>query len=218
RVPASTTPAPSEPPAAHEATALAADLREALRPLWRQLNAHRTLSMGKVGILSRLDRRGAMTATDLAALERISHQAVANAVRELEEMGLVSRSPDPDDRRRALVTLTHAGRDRLAAELDAGQDCLTHPVATELNDAELSYLRHLSRVLLLRLLRLQLLSRPPSLSRRSFHYLPHLASSAPELLFAFARDLLARSSRLTPLVPVLVASSIIRHAVPSPWF
>ena len=96
-----TTPAPSEPPDAHEATALAADLREALRPLWRHLNAHRTLSMGKVGILSRLDRRGAMAATDLAALERISHQAVANAVRELEEMGLVSRSPDPDDRRRA---------------------------------------------------------------------------------------------------------------------
>lgn len=136
RVTDPTTPAPSEPPDAHEATALAADLREALRPLWRQLNAHRTLSMGKVGILSRLDRRGAMTATDLAALERISHQAVANAVRELEEMGLVSRSPDPDDRRRALVTLTGAGRDRLAAERDAGQDWLARAVATELDDAE----------------------------------------------------------------------------------
>ena len=51
-------------------------------------------------------------------------------------MGLVSRSPDPDDRRRALVTLTGAGRDRLAAERDAGQDWLARAVATELDDAQ----------------------------------------------------------------------------------
>ena len=115
---------------------LAADLREALRPLWRQFNARRTLSLGKTGILAHLDRRGAMTATDLAGLERISHQAVANAVRELQELGLVSRSPDPADGRRTLVSLTDAGRERLRAELSAGQDWLTRAVADHLDDAD----------------------------------------------------------------------------------
>ncbi|MFN3338363.1 MAG: MarR family winged helix-turn-helix transcriptional regulator [Dietzia sp.] len=117
-------------------TVLAADLREALRPLWRRFNAHRTLSMGKSGILFRLEHHGALTATDLAALERISHQAVAGAVRELEEMGLVSRSPDPGDGRRVLVTLTDAGRSRLVSERSAGQEWLIHAVTDGLSESE----------------------------------------------------------------------------------
>lgn len=92
--------------------------------------------MGKAGIMSRLDRHGALTATDLAAHERISHQAVAGAVRELEELGLVDRNPDPDDGRRVLVTLTGAGRTRLLSEREAGQDWLVHTVADGLSESE----------------------------------------------------------------------------------
>lgn len=117
-------------------TSLAADLREALRPLWRRFGEHRTLSMGKAGILARLDQRGALTATDLAARERISHQAVATAVRELEDLGLVARSPDPADGRRMLVTLTAAGRQCLLSERAAGQEWLVHAVAEELSAAD----------------------------------------------------------------------------------
>lgn len=123
-------PSPSEP------TALAADLREALRPLWRRFHEHRTLSLGKVGILANLARDGALAATDLAGLERISHQAVANAVRELDELGLVSRNPDPADRRRTLVTITEPGRERLHAERAAGQDWLVHAVTDHLDTDE----------------------------------------------------------------------------------
>ncbi|QGW26291.1 MULTISPECIES: MarR family winged helix-turn-helix transcriptional regulator [unclassified Dietzia] len=123
-------PAPTDP------TALATDLREALRPLWRRFAEHRTLSMGKVGILARLDRLGALTATDLAAHERISHQAVAGAVRELEAMGLVSRNPDPSDGRRVLVSLTGSGRTRLVAERSAGQEWLIRAVTDELSESD----------------------------------------------------------------------------------
>ena len=116
--------------------ALATDLREALRPLWRRFNSLRTLSPGKIGILSDLERLGPLTATDLAARERISHQAVATAVRELEEPGLITRSPDPADRRRSLVTLTDTGRERLATERAAGQEWLTQALADELTDRD----------------------------------------------------------------------------------
>lgn len=113
-------------------SALATDLREVLRPLWRRFNSLRTLSAGKVGILSHLERRGPMAATELAGLERISHQAVATAVRELESLSLVTRSPDPADRRRSLVTLTDDGRERLATERSAGQEWLTQALTEEL--------------------------------------------------------------------------------------
>ena len=62
---------PTEP----DAVTLATDLREALRPLWRRLSAHKTLSMGKTGILFHLEQRGPLTATDLAGLERLVLQA-----------------------------------------------------------------------------------------------------------------------------------------------
>lgn len=119
-----------------ESSDLAADLREALRPLWRRLNAHRTLPPGKVGILSRLEVIGPLSATDLAGLERISHQAIANAVRELQDMGLVSRGRDPSDGRRTLVALTDPGRVQLRLERTAGQDWLTRSVEEQLDDAE----------------------------------------------------------------------------------
>ena len=127
---------PAASPDPTDPAALATDLREALRPLWRRLGEHRTLSMGKVGILARLDRHGSLTATDLAAHERISHQAVAGAVRELEQMGLVSRSPDPADGRRVLITLTDSGRARLDTERSAGQEWLIHAVTDELSESE----------------------------------------------------------------------------------
>ena len=127
--------APGGPPAPDAAT-LATDLRDALRPLWRRLRAHKTLSMGKTGILSHLEQRGPLATTDLAGLERISHQAVANAVRELQDLGLVSRSPDPADGRRTLLALTDAGRERLTAERAAGQDWLVDAVAGQLDADE----------------------------------------------------------------------------------
>lgn len=117
-------------------TTLAADLRDAMRPLWRRFNAAKTLSLGKVGILYRLEQRGPLTATDLASAERISHQAVATAVKDLASLGLVSRAPDPGDGRRVVVTLTDSGRDRLAAERSAGQEWLISAIGTELDDDE----------------------------------------------------------------------------------
>lgn len=92
--------------------------------------------MGKVGILSHLEQRGPLAATDLAGLERISHQAVATAVRELQNLGLVSRSPDPADGRRTLVSITADGREQLRTERAAGQDWLAHAIGDHLDDAE----------------------------------------------------------------------------------
>lgn len=138
---------PSNAPATPDAATLATDLREALRPLWRRLRAHKTLSMGKTGILNHLEQRGPLAATDLAGLERISHQAVANAVRELQDLGLVSRSPDPADGRRTLVSLTDAGRERLTAERAAGQDWLVDAVAGQLDADERATLAAAIRLL-----------------------------------------------------------------------
>ena len=111
-------------------------LREALRPIWRQLTTGRTISVGKIGVLAYLSKHGQTSASTLATAEKISPQAIANAVRELETIGLVVRTPDEEDRRRIWIELTDAGRERLAQERSQGLDWLEHAIAERLTDEE----------------------------------------------------------------------------------
>jgi DNA-binding MarR family transcriptional regulator len=51
--------------------------------------------------------------SELARRAGVTKQAMAQTVEQLEALGMVSRRPDPDDRRAKLVTLTPAGWDAL---------------------------------------------------------------------------------------------------------
>jgi DNA-binding MarR family transcriptional regulator len=102
----------------------ARELSETLRPLYRRFSAQRTMSLGKLAVLSRLVEQTRVTASMLAASEKISPQAVMIVVRVLEEHGLVVRERDNEDRRRVWISLTDAGRERYALESTSGQDWL----------------------------------------------------------------------------------------------
>ena len=91
---------------------LAHELRETLGRLVRRLRAEPGPPVGQLAVLGRLDREGPASISDLAAAERMRPQSMAQTVRELETAGFVSRRPDPDDGRRALVELTATGRER----------------------------------------------------------------------------------------------------------
>ena len=63
-------------------------------------------------VLSVLRRQGkpfSMSSTEIAESIMLSTGALTNRVDGLQEKGLVSRSEDPDDRRRVIVTLTPKG-------------------------------------------------------------------------------------------------------------
>jgi DNA-binding MarR family transcriptional regulator len=72
-----------------------------------------TLTMPETSALGRIDRGGPATVTELAKLERITAQSLGATLTALEERGLVQRTPDPDDGRRALVSITKPGRETL---------------------------------------------------------------------------------------------------------
>lgn len=114
----------------------ALELREALRPLYRQFSSQRTISLGKLGVLSRLIELTRATASMLAASEKISPQAVMIVVRELEERGLVARERDDEDRRRVWITITEAGRQLYAIERTSGQDWLEAAMNDRLTSEE----------------------------------------------------------------------------------
>jgi DNA-binding MarR family transcriptional regulator len=94
----------------------ASELRVVLGQLMRRLRAEHRFPIQHGAVLGRLDREGPASVSDLAVAEKVRPQSMAQTVGELEADGLVKRRPDPEDGRRAIVELTAAGRDTLAAD------------------------------------------------------------------------------------------------------
>ena len=103
---------------------LAADLRVVLGQLIRRLRTENLFPLNQAAVLGRLDRCGPQSVSDLAAAERVRPQSMAQTVGDLEADALVERKPDPDDRRRALVILTPAGKSRIEADRRAREGWL----------------------------------------------------------------------------------------------
>jgi DNA-binding MarR family transcriptional regulator len=83
-------------------------------------------------ILSSLDEFGVASQADLGRYSNMDPSDVVAVVNELAEQGYVERTPDPDDRRRNLVSLTRTGGQqlrRLDRALDKAQEALLEPLA-----------------------------------------------------------------------------------------
>jgi DNA-binding MarR family transcriptional regulator len=125
-----------------ETGAIAQELRETLGRLIRRLRAEQgQLPVAQATVLGRLDREGPASTSDLAAAERMRPQSMAQTVRDLESSGLVSRRPDPDDGRRALVELTADGVSRLRGARAQRQGWLSETLERDFSRADQETLR-----------------------------------------------------------------------------
>ena len=60
-----------------------------------------------------VELHGPLTPSELADIERVKRPTATRILRGLEEEGLVQRTPDPNDGRSALISITGEGRERL---------------------------------------------------------------------------------------------------------
>jgi DNA-binding MarR family transcriptional regulator len=89
------------------------DLGEAV-DLFQQVAADRLgLNRTDLTVLSLLDARGPLTAGQLAEATGLTTGAVTGVADRLEKAGYARREPDPDDRRRVIVTLLRDRLDRI---------------------------------------------------------------------------------------------------------
>ncbi|TLQ43808.1 MarR family winged helix-turn-helix transcriptional regulator [Streptomyces marianii] len=83
---------------------------------------HPELEPAAYGLLVRLEESGAQRATDLAGYFGVGKATMSRQLRALEELGLVTREPDPADGRASLVALTDEGLTRFRAVRKARRD------------------------------------------------------------------------------------------------
>ena len=112
---------------------VASELRTVLGQLVRRLRTQHRFPLMHGSVLGRLDRGGSSSVSELAVAERVRPQSMAQTVGELEADGLVNRSPDPEDRRRALVELTDQGRAVLEADRRARDGWLAQGIERDLS-------------------------------------------------------------------------------------
>ena len=82
------------------------------------------LTPSQTAVLTRLWKEGASSASALAGAERVRPQSMATIVAALDQRGFIERTPDPEDGRRQVVSLTKAGRERAESDRQVREEWL----------------------------------------------------------------------------------------------
>jgi DNA-binding MarR family transcriptional regulator len=98
--------------AERDLSGLAAHLRLVITRTARRLRQQAGTDLGpsQLSALASVERRGPLTPSELARIERIQRPSATRIVARLEEAGLVERVADPTDRRSFTVGLNGDGR------------------------------------------------------------------------------------------------------------
>lgn len=111
-----------------------------LRWRLRQVGTQGELSLPERSAMARLSLCGPASPSELARMEQISPQGMGATLAALEARGLVRRDADPKDRRRAVMSLTDAGRKVLQAKQDARTELLADALSRGFSPDELKQL------------------------------------------------------------------------------
>jgi DNA-binding MarR family transcriptional regulator len=129
----------SSVPESETASDLAARLRTILSRLKRRLREQAgrgDLTPSQVSVLLRLEKNGATTVSGLARAEGVRPQSMSSIVTSLQESGLMSGIPDPNDGRKTLMSLSRKCEKLLKEGRAARQDWLTAIILQKLSAQE----------------------------------------------------------------------------------
>jgi DNA-binding MarR family transcriptional regulator len=115
-------------------------LRRRLRQVKAERGAEGDLTLPESAALVRLDRGGPTTSSALARQEQISPQSMGATLAALEARRLVERRPDPHDGRRAVISVTDAGKQVLRDRRNAHAELLARALADGFTQPEIDVL------------------------------------------------------------------------------
>ncbi|OOG51551.1 MarR family transcriptional regulator [Rhodanobacter sp. C01] len=130
---------PKADPATTRTMATAVELRVLVGKLKRRLREQASvggLAWSQVSVLGHLERDGPATVTALAHAEGMRPQSMGANVSALLAAGLLRGSPDPNDGRQTLLSLTPACHELIKANRAAREDWLFHAIQTQLTSQE----------------------------------------------------------------------------------
>ena len=134
-------------PLPEDALEVAAALRISMGMVVRKLRQNQVggeLSVAETTALSRLDRDGPATSSDLARRDKISPQSMGATIAALEGRGLLARAKDPGDGRRIVLSITEQGRRLVHDRRGARTEQIARALVAAFTQHELNELRTLA--------------------------------------------------------------------------
>lgn len=114
--------------------ALAGQLRPLLARLVRKLRkvspANESLSQSARSVLVLLDQHQRLLSAELAVMEKMTPQSMGQLLLQLAALGLVTRTPSNSDKRKIYVSLSPAGKERIARVRRERDEWLSNAIAT----------------------------------------------------------------------------------------
>ncbi|WP_329064934.1 MarR family winged helix-turn-helix transcriptional regulator [Amycolatopsis sp. NBC_01480] len=107
----------------------------------RQVDNAEILTPSQSAVLNRLDREGPATQGELAAAEHVRQQSMAATLAVLDELGYLSRTRDPADGRRSVVSLSGLGTKTVRGIHQHRNEWIANALVAELNADELKTVR-----------------------------------------------------------------------------
>lgn len=103
------------------------------------------LTVTQYTALTVLARRPGLTSAELAKNSFVRAQSMSSVTAELEDHGMISRSPDPSHQRRQLLTVTDKGAE-LLERLRPTVEWIEEQMVSNLPDGDIDSLRHALQV------------------------------------------------------------------------
>ena len=107
----------------------------------RQVDNAEILTPSQSAVLNRLDREGPATQGELAAAEHVRQQSMAATLAVLDELGYLSRTRDPADGRRSVVSLSELGTKTVRGIHQHRNEWIANALVAELSADELETVR-----------------------------------------------------------------------------
>ncbi|HYP62389.1 MAG TPA: MarR family transcriptional regulator [Acidocella sp.] len=126
-------------PETSHAVALAVELRVLiglLRRRLRELTDAGEMSWTQISVLGRIENAEKATVTGLARAEGIRPQSMGAVIAALEAVGYVQGTPDPEDGRQTILSLTKRGQGWVETNRAARLDWLSRAIETRLSAAQ----------------------------------------------------------------------------------
>jgi DNA-binding MarR family transcriptional regulator len=130
------------------AAALRTVIHRLVKLLRRETHEKGPFSLTERSVLGSLYQLGEQAPSALAQVEKVTSQSMSQIINNLDQAGMINKTPSGEDKRKILLSLSPAGRAYVEDARDRKQEWLAHALQQKVNAQEKDVLMEAMKILI----------------------------------------------------------------------